>query len=117
MTSPPVIRLVTSSAKSALVHLQCHVKPGASKQREGILSISDSVIEVCVAAQAKDGEANKAVREVFSDALKCPKSDVGVVRGFKSRDKTIAVTSIEVKGDEQLCISQIRDKLQSAADS
>jgi uncharacterized protein YggU (UPF0235/DUF167 family) len=67
MTSPPAIRLVTSSTKSVFIHLQCHVKPGASKQREGILSISDSVIEVCVAAQARDGEANKAVRKVFSD--------------------------------------------------
>lgn len=66
MTSLPAIRLVTS-ARSVFIHLQCHVKPGASKQREGILTISDNVIEVCVAAQAKDGEANKAVRGLFSD--------------------------------------------------
>jgi uncharacterized protein YggU (UPF0235/DUF167 family) len=69
MASPPAIRHVASPAKSALgyIYLQCHVKPGASKQREGIISVSDSVIEVCVSAQPKDGEANKAVREVFSD--------------------------------------------------
>ncbi len=66
MTPLPAIRLVASSAKSTLIHLQCHVKPGASKQREGVISVSDSVIEVCVAAQPKDGEANKAVRVVFS---------------------------------------------------
>jgi uncharacterized protein YggU (UPF0235/DUF167 family) len=69
MASPAAIRYVASSAKSALgsIHFQCHVKPGASKQREGIISISDHVIELCVSAQPRDGEANKAVREVFSD--------------------------------------------------
>lgn len=68
-SSLPVIRHVASSAKSALglIYVQCHVKPGASKQREGIISVSDSVIEVCVSAQPRDGEANKAVRELFSD--------------------------------------------------
>lgn len=68
MTSLPAIRHVASSAKSALsfIHIQCHVKPGASKQREGIISVSESIIEVCVSAQPRDGEANKAVRELFS---------------------------------------------------
>ncbi len=68
MATHPAIRFVASSGKSArgLLHLQCHVKPGASKQREGIMSVSDAVIEVCVSAQPRDGEANKAVREVIS---------------------------------------------------
>jgi uncharacterized protein YggU (UPF0235/DUF167 family) len=69
MASHPAIRFVVSSAKSAVgyVHLQCHVKPGASKQREGVVSVSESVIQVCVSAQARDNEANRAVRELFSD--------------------------------------------------
>jgi uncharacterized protein YggU (UPF0235/DUF167 family) len=54
------------------IYLQCHVKPGASKQREGIISISENVIEVCVSAQAREGEANKAVREVFSSVSSMP---------------------------------------------
>ena len=63
------IRIIAASTKSAisLVHLRCHIKPGASKQREGVISVSDSVVDVCVSAQAKDGDANKAVREVFSN--------------------------------------------------
>jgi uncharacterized protein YggU (UPF0235/DUF167 family) len=62
------IKYVASSSRSArgLIHLQCHIKAGASKQRQGILSVSDTVIEVCVSARAKEGEANKAVREVIS---------------------------------------------------
>ncbi|TVY71431.1 UPF0235 protein [Lachnellula suecica] len=114
----PAIRHVASSSKTALgyIYLQCHVKPGANKQREGIISVSDAVIEICVSAQAREGEANKAVREVLSSVLKHPKSDVEVIRGLKSRDKTIAIGGIDVKGDEQKCISSIRAQLQSAAD-
>ncbi|KAF2274821.1 uncharacterized protein EI97DRAFT_459791 [Westerdykella ornata] len=66
------IRIVTpKSSKSrttTLVHLFCHVKPGA-----------------------RDGEANKAVREVVAEALKVPKSDVHIAKGMKSREKTVEV--------------------------
>jgi uncharacterized protein YggU (UPF0235/DUF167 family) len=69
MASSSAIRYIASSTKSAYghIHLQCHVKPGASKQREGIISVSDHIIELCVSAQPRDGEANKAVKRVFSD--------------------------------------------------
>jgi len=69
MASRPAIRLATRSAKSSVnyVFLQCHVKPGATKQREGVVAVSDNLIEVCVSAAAFDGLANLAVRKVFSD--------------------------------------------------
>ena len=49
------------------IYIHCHVKPGASKQREGITCITDEAVEICVAAQAKEGEANKAVVKVLSE--------------------------------------------------
>jgi len=78
------IRHVASTSKSALglIHLQCHVKPGASKLREGIVSVSDTVIELCVSAKAKDGEANKAVREVFSSVCSCHKKAESEYSGY-----------------------------------
>ncbi|KAF4625965.1 hypothetical protein G7Y89_g12198 [Cudoniella acicularis] len=115
---PAIRHVAATSSKSALggyIYVQCHVKPGASKQREGVVSVSDDVIEICVSAQARDGEANKAVREVFSSILKCPKSDVEVIRGMKSRDKTVAICGIDMQGDEQKCISGIRAQLESAS--
>jgi hypothetical protein len=77
MTSSQAIRFVTSSSKCFMgsIHLQCHVKPGASKLREGVLSISDEVLDLCVAAPAREGEANKAVRYLISTVrvfLQCP---------------------------------------------
>lgn len=65
----PAIRLVTAKGKAPQTTLQllCHVKPGVKSNREGIAAVSDEAVEVCVAAQAKEGEANKAVREVIAE--------------------------------------------------
>ena len=92
----PAIRFVATkgAAKTqtlGTMHLLCHVKPGVSANREGIAAVTEQSIEVCVAAQAREGEANKAVREVIAEALKVAKSDVEVVKGMKSREKTVAV--------------------------
>jgi len=66
--STPAIRLALSSGKSRLhsVFLRCRVKPGASKQREGILTVTDDIIDLCVSAQPREGESNKAVKGLFS---------------------------------------------------
>ncbi|KAL3426261.1 hypothetical protein PVAG01_03052 [Phlyctema vagabunda] len=113
----PAIRFIAS--RSALnsvncVHLQCHVKPGASKQREGILSVSATAIELCVSARAREGEANKAVRELLSHVLNVPKSDVEVIRGLKSREKTVSVTGVQ-GNNELACLERVGQLLQSAS--
>lgn len=73
------------------IQLFCHVKPGASANREGITAVTDEVIDICVAAQAREGEANAAVRAVIAKTLKVPKSDVDIAKGMKSREKTVAI--------------------------
>lgn len=65
----PAIRFTSAKgprAKGGFIQLLCRVKPGVSASREGISAVSDEAIEVCVTAQAKEGEANKAVREVIA---------------------------------------------------
>jgi uncharacterized protein len=59
MVSKQVVRFVAASAKSRLgtIHLQCLVKPGASKQREGVAAINGEAVELCVAAAVREGEA------------------------------------------------------------
>ncbi|EGY20229.1 uncharacterized protein VDAG_02245 [Verticillium dahliae VdLs.17] len=70
-----------SSAQSALryvaaaktssrgtLHLRCYVKPGAAKAREGVTGLTEDAIEICVAAQPRQGEANKAVLRLLSEA-------------------------------------------------
>ncbi|KAE9369499.1 YggU-like protein [Stipitochalara longipes BDJ] len=96
------------------VYLQCHVKPGSAKQREGVVSVSDVLIEVCVSAQPRDGLANSSVRKVFSDVFKCPKSNIEIIRGLKSREKTVAIAGIDIQGNEEECILRLRKQLESA---
>ncbi|KAM3070052.1 hypothetical protein ACMFMG_003916 [Clarireedia jacksonii] len=107
------IRYIAGSGKPTLskLLLQCHVKPGANKQREGILAVTESQVEVCVSTPAREGEANKAVRELLSDILDCPKSDIEVIKGMKSRDKTVAITGLDVKGSSDAVISTVQEKL------
>ena len=65
----PAIRWIAakSNAKTGSFQIMCHVKPGVHPNREGIGAVSDEAIEVCVAAQAREGEANKTVREVIAE--------------------------------------------------
>lgn len=67
--STSAIRFLAATKKEPLgsLRLQCHVKPGASRVREGVLAVADDVIELCVAAQAREGEANKAVVKLLSE--------------------------------------------------
>lgn len=51
-------------------------------------------VKVAVTAQAKDGEANEAVVELFSDVLGVPETDVRISAGHKSRQKTLLVSGI-----------------------
>lgn len=57
----------TKKSPHGTLYINCNVKPGASKSREGIARISDDAVEICVAAQAREGEANKAVVKVLSE--------------------------------------------------
>ncbi|RMJ18751.1 hypothetical protein BHE90_014591 [Fusarium euwallaceae] len=114
MASSSAIRFVTGTKKSPLgsLHLQLHVKPGASKNREGVIAITDDAIELCVAAQAREGEANKAVVQVLSSVLEVPKSSLQLTHGLKSRDKTVVVNGF--KGDGEDYAKTVRELLDKA---
>ncbi|KAH6891032.1 hypothetical protein B0T10DRAFT_458439 [Thelonectria olida] len=117
MASPSAaIRFVTGTKKSPLgsLHLKLHVKPGASKNREGVVGITDEAIELCVSAQAREGEANKAVVQVLSSVLGVPKSSLQLTHGLKSRDKTVVMGDIKGDGDEYA--KTIRDLLDKAVE-
>ncbi|KAM0314755.1 hypothetical protein ACHAO8_004417 [Botrytis cinerea] len=103
------------------IHLSCHVKPNSSASRVGVKAFSDtsSSIEVCVAQPARDNEANKGVVEVLSHILKCPKTDLEVIRGKTSKNKIIAYKGIEdlLANDSlaELTLGGVRQRLQMAS--
>ncbi|KAI8631845.1 DUF167-domain-containing protein [Xylariaceae sp. FL1651] len=120
MTAQVAISLIRKKSSAKILQLRCHVRPGASKAREGIVAITEEVIEVCVSAPAQDGKANKAVLETLSEALGTAKTDLQITNGLKSRDKTISVSSapfIRDQTDETDIVELVRKKLLSAASS
>lgn len=67
MASQRLIQYVAGTKnKLPAVYLQCHIKPRANKAREGISSVTDDAVHICVAAIPKDGESNRAVLSVLS---------------------------------------------------
>lgn len=70
------------------------VVPRAS--RSAVSGVHDGRLKVALDAPPVDGRANDALVEFLADALKRPKRDVAIVRGDKSRKKTVAIAGVRV---------------------
>ncbi|RAL10020.1 DUF167 domain-containing protein [Aspergillus homomorphus CBS 101889] len=125
MATPPLLRLIpvaTSKSRVASqlpkrysLQIACNVKPNGSNNREGIISINTDRVDVCVAAVPRNGEANTAVSRVLAQAFKVPKSDVEVIRGLKSRDKTLSIANLDIGSQsEDEFLQQAHEKLKNA---
>ncbi|CAI7599251.1 unnamed protein product [Penicillium discolor] len=94
------LRLVASktpgSRKIFNLHIPCYVKPNSSARRTGIINVGIDKVEISVAAVPRDGAANIAVSHVIAKIFKVPKSSVQVIRGAKSREKTLCVADLEI---------------------
>ncbi|KAF3067371.1 hypothetical protein GL218_08532 [Daldinia childiae] len=118
MAARNAITLIQKSKSSSpeILQLRCHIRPGASKVREGVAAVTDESVELCVSAPPQDGKANKAVIEILSEILGVPKSDLQITHGMKTRDKTISVASAyfrrgkDGESDEDL-VAMIKQKL------
>lgn len=90
MASQRVLQYVAGAKKKPpTVYLRCHVKPGASKVREGITALNDSTIELCVSAVPKDGESNKAVLAVLSEVSPSRSTSLTAVPSTPGRPHTV----------------------------
>ena len=68
------------------------VKPGSSQEK--VVVTDDGVLTVWLHARAHDGEANKAVVKVLAKYFGVAKSCVEIVRGEKSREKVVEITTL-----------------------
>ena len=71
------------------IHLDLKVTPGASKNE--FAGIRDERLCVRIAAAPQDGKANAGLIAFIAKTLNCAKRDVVLVKGEKSRLKTIAL--------------------------
>lgn len=69
--------------------LLLHIQPGASKTE--LTGLHGDRIKVKIKAPPRDGEANAAVIEYFSEILKVAKAKIFLVRGESSRQKDLLV--------------------------
>jgi uncharacterized protein (TIGR00251 family) len=70
------------------IHASIKATPGASKTE--IAGIKDGRLRVRVAAAPEGGRANAELREFFAKLLDCARSEIVLLRGEKSRLKTLA---------------------------
>ncbi|MBX3096363.1 MAG: DUF167 domain-containing protein [Fimbriimonadaceae bacterium] len=64
-------------------------------RRPGVSLGEDGVVRVAVSAPPVDGAANEAVRDAIAKVVGVGKRSVRIVSGEKSRDKQVAVESLE----------------------
>jgi len=67
-------------------------------KRDAIEGWRGDVLRVRVVAPPVDGKANEALLRLLAEALGVPKSDLEIVAGAASRDKTVEVRGLA--GDE-----------------
>lgn len=66
-----------------------HVQPGASKSE--LAGLHGDALKLRISARAVEGAANAAVLDFLAGWLDLPKRDVKLLRGEKSRRKTVWV--------------------------
>ena len=86
MAAGPCSRLDLANMK-----LDIKVIPNAKKH---LIKEGEGVLKVYLAAPAVDGKANKALFEVLSGHFHVKKSQIEIIKGLKSRIKTIIINGI-----------------------
>ena len=71
------------------IHIDVKVTPGASKSE--FAGVRDKRLCVRIAAPPQDGKANACLCVFLAKVLGCAKRDVVLIKGEKSRLKTVAV--------------------------
>jgi uncharacterized protein (TIGR00251 family) len=71
------------------VLLDIKAAPGSSKSQ--IAGLSENRLRIKIAAAPEDGKANAELRTFLAKTLDCPKKDITLVAGEKSRLKTMAL--------------------------
>jgi uncharacterized protein (TIGR00251 family) len=73
--------------KSDAIHIEIKAQPGASKTE--IAGVKDGRLKVRIASAPEDGKANAELCRFLAASLGCAKGAVVLLRGQKSRLKTI----------------------------
>jgi uncharacterized protein (TIGR00251 family) len=84
-----------------LIYLNIKALPGAPRSQ--ILGVKEGRLRVKVAAAPEDGKANAELCAFLAKTLGCPKKDVNLQAGEKSRLKTVSLPLRLQEQLEQIC--------------
>ena len=79
---------------ASLITLQIQVQPRSSSNKWGRL-VDNQWIQLRITSPPVDGAANKAVLKLIAKRFKTAKSMVTIIKGEKSRYKTIAIQAYD----------------------
>jgi uncharacterized protein (TIGR00251 family) len=77
------------------IYINLQVSPNASKNT--IAGIRDNRLCVRITPPPEDGKANACLREFLAKTFNCAKRDVILVKGEKSRKKTVSIPSLYIE--------------------
>ena len=90
------------------VRIQLHVQPGASKSE--VAGLHGERMRLRIQSPPVDGRANEAVLDWIAAQLGVPRRTVTLVRGAKSREKTVEIAGISVEAaGRALGIERLKD--------
>ena len=75
-------------------NIQVQIQPRSS--RDQIVGFHDGKLKIKISTPPVDGKANHALIEFMAKALGVSKSKVEIVKGHKSKLKTIKITGIDL---------------------
>ncbi len=85
---------LTENSQQISFELKIKAKPGAKKP---YLKLLEETLIVSISERAIEGGANLGIIAVLSEKFHVPKSNVGILRGDKGRDKRVQITMEETK--------------------
>jgi uncharacterized protein (TIGR00251 family) len=101
-TSPNTGSFLRQSDEGAI--LTIYVQPKASKNE--IVGVFEGSLKIRLSAMPAEGEANKECLKFLSKTLRLPKSDLEILKGHKSRRKTLLCKGASIETIEQLLKQQ-----------
>ncbi len=72
--------------------IRVKILPRSSKNQ--VVDMAEGVVRVKLTAPPVDGQANRALKKFLSSILKVPKTDIEIVSGAKSRNKSLVVHGV-----------------------
>ncbi len=80
--------------------LEVHAQPGA--RSNGIAGLHGERLKVRIASPAVDGRANEALVRYLAERLDVPRGTVHLIRGERSRDKSVVVDAADARPERLL---------------